>query len=413
MSTYSDASLIFYPSGYKAGTAYSLKPTDGSGDLTFTRASTATRVNSSGLIESVATGVPRIDYTGGGCGKLLLEPQRTNSFTFSENITNFSTLGRLNCGYTLGSSFGGFTTSCLITSTSFTGSLIRGVLGFNSVNTENNYFTIRFQKKSGWYLNVISGNGCASGDLRINLASGGGYISSSGTMLTDYKIVEFSDYFQIGFKTTQISTTGAGLVNLRLYDNPSFANYNDAGGTTFNVSGLQWENQQTYGTSYIPTSGTAVTRVADNASKSGISSLIGQTEGTLFVEFTPTSDINTDVISLVATSPMDNVVAIGCGSGYIYAAVYTNPNYRFGPAIAQTIPNNTFKVALCYKNNDFTFFINGVKVASGANSYSPSSPLTRMNFNQAFFFGNQVINYKSVLVFPAKLSDADAIALTA
>jgi hypothetical protein len=39
MSTYDDASLIYYPSGYKAGTAYSLKPTDGSGDLTFTRAS--------------------------------------------------------------------------------------------------------------------------------------------------------------------------------------------------------------------------------------------------------------------------------------------------------------------------------------------------------------------------------------
>ena len=55
MSTYSDASLIFYPSGYKAGTAYSLKPTDGSGDLTFTRASSATRVNSDGLIEKVRT----------------------------------------------------------------------------------------------------------------------------------------------------------------------------------------------------------------------------------------------------------------------------------------------------------------------------------------------------------------------
>ena len=55
MSTYDDASLIYYPSGYKAGTAYSLKPTDGSGDLDFTRASTATRVNEQGLIEGVRT----------------------------------------------------------------------------------------------------------------------------------------------------------------------------------------------------------------------------------------------------------------------------------------------------------------------------------------------------------------------
>jgi hypothetical protein len=159
----------------------------------------------------------------------------------------------------------------------------------------------------------------------------------------------------------------------------------------------------------------AVTRLADSASKTGtgISSLIGQTEGTLFAEFTPTSDLNTEVIHLVADTALDNAVSIGCGGGYIYGVVYTDPNYRFNSVIVQTIPNNTFKVALCYKNNDFTFFINGVKVASGANSYSPSSPLTRINFNEALFFGNQVINYKSVLVFPAKLSDGDAIALTA
>ena len=57
MSLYTDASLIMYPSGYKEDKIYSLKPTDGSGDLTFTRASTATRVNAEGLIEKVRTNV--------------------------------------------------------------------------------------------------------------------------------------------------------------------------------------------------------------------------------------------------------------------------------------------------------------------------------------------------------------------
>ena len=52
MSLYDDASLIMFPSGYKEDKIYSLKPTDGSGDLTFTRASTATRVNADGLIET-------------------------------------------------------------------------------------------------------------------------------------------------------------------------------------------------------------------------------------------------------------------------------------------------------------------------------------------------------------------------
>jgi len=92
MSLYDDASLIMYPSGYKSGKIYCQKPTDGSGDLTFTRASTATYIDANGARQTAASGVPRIDFSGGGCGKLLLEPQRTNlllnSATLStQNIT--------------------------------------------------------------------------------------------------------------------------------------------------------------------------------------------------------------------------------------------------------------------------------------------------------------------------------------
>ncbi len=55
MSFYDDASLVFLPSGQagKDGKAYSMKPTNGDGDFTFSRGSnlTATRVDSNGLIE--------------------------------------------------------------------------------------------------------------------------------------------------------------------------------------------------------------------------------------------------------------------------------------------------------------------------------------------------------------------------
>jgi hypothetical protein len=55
VSDFDDASLVLIPSGYKNGKVYSVKPTDGTGDLTFTRASSATRVQSDGLIEKVRT----------------------------------------------------------------------------------------------------------------------------------------------------------------------------------------------------------------------------------------------------------------------------------------------------------------------------------------------------------------------
>jgi hypothetical protein len=51
MSFYDDASWVLIPEGIKEDVVYAQKPTDGLGDLTFTRASDATRTNSAGVIE--------------------------------------------------------------------------------------------------------------------------------------------------------------------------------------------------------------------------------------------------------------------------------------------------------------------------------------------------------------------------
>jgi hypothetical protein len=53
MSLLDTASLLLTPNAYKEGKLYSVIPSDGSGDFTFTRATTATRVNSAGLVELV------------------------------------------------------------------------------------------------------------------------------------------------------------------------------------------------------------------------------------------------------------------------------------------------------------------------------------------------------------------------
>ena len=87
MSFYNKASLLTIPTAYKQGKLYSVKPDDGSGDFTFTRSTSATRVNEAGLIESVGVDVPRIDYSS-GTPSLLLEPQRTNLVAQSEDFSS-------------------------------------------------------------------------------------------------------------------------------------------------------------------------------------------------------------------------------------------------------------------------------------------------------------------------------------
>lgn len=92
------ATFVLAPSGYKSDVIYSQVPSNGNGDLTVTRATSATRVNSAGLIESVASGVPQLDYSLGGCPNFLFEPQRTNNLVNSvlsgggSTPTNWSSL---------------------------------------------------------------------------------------------------------------------------------------------------------------------------------------------------------------------------------------------------------------------------------------------------------------------------------
>lgn len=71
---YSD-SLLFLSltkkNGYKVGTLYSMKPTDGAGDFVWTRSSAANRINQTGATESMAINVPRVDYSN-TCPDLLI-----------------------------------------------------------------------------------------------------------------------------------------------------------------------------------------------------------------------------------------------------------------------------------------------------------------------------------------------------
>ena len=59
-------SLAMIPSGYKDGKVYSVLPSNGDGDFTFSRGSNATRVNKDGLIETMPLELGGELVTNGG-----------------------------------------------------------------------------------------------------------------------------------------------------------------------------------------------------------------------------------------------------------------------------------------------------------------------------------------------------------
>jgi hypothetical protein len=177
------ASLAMQPSGYKATKLYSQKPTSGVGDFTVDRNSTATRVNSLGLIESVAANVPRLDYTDGNCPSLLLEPQQTQIYELTD-VMSTQTKTVTAAQHTVGF----YGTGTLTFTGAFTGSLVGTGL--------NDRVELIFTPTAGSLVSTVSGSVTKS-----QLVTGiylGSYIPNS----TTGQITRLAD-----------KVTGAGDVN--------------------------------------------------------------------------------------------------------------------------------------------------------------------------------------------------------
>ena len=367
---------------------------------------------SSAVSVGPVSGLPRLDYSGGAsCPSLLLEPQRTNIALYSEQFDN-AVWTKSNATITANQvvSPDGYTNAeFIVPANGVDGVITQGAFSFTSGTS---YTLSVYGKKEDFnFLLLAFPSAAFPTNNRVGLFDlNAGTVASATQSGTGAVITNVGNgWYRCSISIAANATNSGNIVIAARSSNNLTSLGNGTDGIY--IWGAQLE-AGAYATSYVPCLSTAVTRVADRAYKTGISSLIGQTEGTLFAEFTPTSNENAEVVQMVATNPSDNIVSIACGSGYIFGVVYTASSYRFQPVISRTIPNNTFKVAICYKNNDFAFFINGEKVAQSSNSYIPTAPLTQIYLNENVLFPRNTINHKNVLTFSVKLSDAQCIELT-
>ena len=81
---FENANFVLTPNGYKAGKLYALKPDNGDLDVTWVRNGNASRINQNRLIVNEGNNVPRVDFLGGDCPNILVEPQQTNRVIHSD-----------------------------------------------------------------------------------------------------------------------------------------------------------------------------------------------------------------------------------------------------------------------------------------------------------------------------------------
>lgn len=399
MSLLEKASLIITPNATKAGKLYSVVPNTPLGDMDVVRATTATRVNSLGLIETVGLNVPRLDYSNGSCPSLLVEGQRTNLATYSERFDNAS-WDKLNGSVTQNNNISpkGIQDADTFIPSAISGSHALRSNFFNTTTTTSHSF-------------FVKANGYTKVSVRESQI-GGNYASfdlSNGTLLDTNQSGYIENYGNGWYRCTLIDTLFGTSARSGLFvlpasytsGNPTVA-WTPNGTDSVIVWGAQVE-QGSNATSYIPTVDTTVTRNADVISKTGISSLIGQTEGTMFVDvdykynninqslFYLNSDAQNNINLLVLADYTIRLAVVVLGT--LVVNITNKPN------------EGRLKIAASYKQNEFILYFNGIKIGTDLLGNIPFMDKLLLNDVK-----NGNIN--SAQLYKTTLTDQELISLT-
>jgi hypothetical protein len=382
MSLFESASLVVTPNGTKASKLYAIKPTDGSGDLVVTRATTATRVNSTGLIESVAVNVPRIDYTNGSCPSILLEPQRTNVVTNSNDFTstNWADDGTTTRTANSGISPDGTQNAIKITSNGGYNYKV-----FPALSAGTYTYSIYMKASANTVVNIT-----------VNDIGGSGSSTKNINLTTNWQRFDITKNITLG---TFVLIDYSNLIS----------------GFEYFVYGAQLE-AGSYATSYIPTTSAAVTRNADVISKTGISSLIGQTEGTIYAEVKVSKLIGTAsrYIFHISDGTANNRIYMafsGSSSNVLRARIFSGGTLQCSIDTSTLTNTGTYKLALAYKNNDIVFYVNGVQIGTDTSATIPTC--SRVDLGQNYANASQLgdgINNANIR--KTRLTNAELISLT-
>jgi hypothetical protein len=227
--------------------------------------------------------------------------------------------------------------------------------------------------------------------------TGGGWTSPS---------TAYQDYGNGWYRISLTATKGAGsTIGHKILASGSGYTY---------VWGAQLE-AGAYATSYVKTEAAAVTRLADNANKTSISGLIGQTEGTVYWEGTLNSFGSFPQIFDLHTLP-DKFMQVynSVVSGTPRIGVYIqNTTILFNSANLTAISYDTkLKLAFAYKANNYTLYLNGTQVWTNTSIASVPATASFSLGDSGAGASTSVKSVNQALLFKTRLTNAQLAELT-
>ena len=350
------------------------------------------RTTTSAVYEGITDDVPRVDYSGGGCPSLLLESQRSNLVTNSEYVSSSD--------YVTGNWTGTITTNT--SETLSPEGLYNATKFVKSGSTDRVYFQTSVSDGTytgSMYFKAVSGQEGNTVEISVRRFGGG---SGSTT-----KLITLTSEWQ----RVDVTATLSGGTNTAIY----IADFSSSGNAnSFYFYGLQLE-AGSYITSYIPTYSVSSTRVADSCSKTGISELIGQTEGTMFCEMGEDVNFGTVTTSIFCLddNTANNRIELSItptGNGRISFYISNGGTEQVNILSVSTLSAND-KIAVTYKANDFVVYLNGTAIDTDTSGSVPTTNVARIA--QRYDGGRTEKNsFKQAILFPTRLTNDQLSELT-
>jgi hypothetical protein len=360
------------------------------------------------VYEGITDNLPRLDYSGGAsCPSLLLEPSRTNLVSLSEYIGGWSgtNMGVVNNDAT---SPEGVVNAAEIESTSTNASHYIGSPNFSMTSGVDYTGSMFVKAKTARYFQLFFGGVSFTSVGYANFDLQEGVVTAEGSAVTGDIEPYGNDWYRVSISGTSAATGSATLYAAAITSGSAARIEVHNSVLSYNIWGAQCEAGN-YVTSIIPTYGTSASRAADSCVKTGISDLIGQTEGTLFVDLDELNDIDVPVVTIDDNTNSNRILFVNqLATGYwgIFTASSGSGSASYG-----TTTGTSGKFALAYSNTGYSLYRNGVEVASHTASLPSSLSSIRLNGRATNdLYGIKGI--KQALLFKTRLTNAELAALT-
>jgi hypothetical protein len=393
-----DVTIGLVAGAYKADKWYSFKGSD----MDVVRATSGTRINRSGVLTTEGNNIVRADYDGGVLKGNNVEPSATNLLQRSEEFDNayWTKTGTTVPTVTANAIAApdGNTTADLLTGTGGISMRLQRTLTVTT-GAHTLSFYVKNNTETIARFNVFDGStdrGAAFTFASESFTSVSANLTVGFEKLNDgwYRI--FGTYPSFGTTTANVQLFVSGTLSLYYW-------------------GAQLETGSV-ATSYIKTEGSTATRNADNISKTGISSEIGQTEGAVLVEVDLTRGASaTRRIFTASDNAFDNAFLLNQRTQNDFEVIFRFDGENLTTRIqGGSVVDGTNSLLLTYASgNPFELYFNGQKLPLGNVFNGFASPVDTVFLGQTQSNANFMQgNYRSATIFNKAIPEATAIRLT-